>query len=578
MDFDLADDDCTIYIEELKSDDPNLKINAVSKIANIADILGPKRTKEELIPYIIEIIEECDNEDEFLVKLSDQLLLLKDKIGGKEFVHTLVAPLEILSSMEEISVREKAIESLIALSSDQDSNFFSTHFLQIIKQLGNWDNYPSRVSACYLLPCCYPHISSQEKLEIRQLFSELANDDTPMVRRATANNIAAMANVLEKEFIKLDLLPIWQLLMKDDIDSVKIKAIESSLKLFPAFTKQEINESLLPTLKNVDPENKSWRIRYGLAEVLPTVCNYVDKEIVKRDILNQFVEFLKDNEQEVKSIAVLKLPEICEKIPEKLIIDTLVPLLKNLTVDPSQHVRQSVAQILVKIAKLLSTENLIENFIPLINKAYKDEALDVRLTVISTFGLFHQMMGAENVKLHLIPLILEASAEKNWRSRLAVVEYLPKLCKEIGYELFKSDLEEFINSFLMDHFNAIREQTLLNYINLCEIFGYPRIKSMVTSGLEGLAKSSNYLFRITALHGIVKLKDVIPIQDLNIMYSNFTGKMIGDKVANVRLNVIKTFIGLKDKWKDSEKKNHIKALEPLKKDYDKDVKFLMSQI
>lgn len=40
MEFDLADDDCTIYIEELKSDDPNLKINAVSKITNIADILG----------------------------------------------------------------------------------------------------------------------------------------------------------------------------------------------------------------------------------------------------------------------------------------------------------------------------------------------------------------------------------------------------------------------------------------------------------------------------------------------------------------------------------------------------------
>ena len=40
MEFDPADDDCTIYIEELKSDDPNLKINAVAKISNIADILG----------------------------------------------------------------------------------------------------------------------------------------------------------------------------------------------------------------------------------------------------------------------------------------------------------------------------------------------------------------------------------------------------------------------------------------------------------------------------------------------------------------------------------------------------------
>lgn len=40
MDFDPADDDCTIYIEELKSDDPNLKINAVSKVTKISEILG----------------------------------------------------------------------------------------------------------------------------------------------------------------------------------------------------------------------------------------------------------------------------------------------------------------------------------------------------------------------------------------------------------------------------------------------------------------------------------------------------------------------------------------------------------
>lgn len=141
--------------------------------------------------------------------------------------------------------------------------------------MGNWDNYPSRVSACSLLSCCYPHISVQEKLEIRQLFSELANDDTPMVRRATASNIASMANVLEKEFIKSDLLPLWQLLMKDDIDSVKIKAIESTLKLITSFTKQEILDNLLGNLKNIDLEKRSWRVRYGLAEVLPTVCNYL---------------------------------------------------------------------------------------------------------------------------------------------------------------------------------------------------------------------------------------------------------------------------------------------------------------
>lgn len=36
MQFDDNEEDCTIYIEELKSDDSNLKINAVNKINSIA--------------------------------------------------------------------------------------------------------------------------------------------------------------------------------------------------------------------------------------------------------------------------------------------------------------------------------------------------------------------------------------------------------------------------------------------------------------------------------------------------------------------------------------------------------------
>lgn len=62
---------------------------------------GPTRTREELLPYLIEIIEECDNEDEFLIKLAEQILNLKSKLGGNEHAHLLIAPLEILSSMEE---------------------------------------------------------------------------------------------------------------------------------------------------------------------------------------------------------------------------------------------------------------------------------------------------------------------------------------------------------------------------------------------------------------------------------------------------------------------------------------------
>jgi len=41
---------------------------------------------------------------------------LKDNIGGHEYVHLILAPLEIISSMEEIQIRQKAIHSIIKIS------------------------------------------------------------------------------------------------------------------------------------------------------------------------------------------------------------------------------------------------------------------------------------------------------------------------------------------------------------------------------------------------------------------------------------------------------------------------------
>lgn len=40
MSVDDGDEDCTVFIEELKSDNPSLKLNAASKITAIAAVLG----------------------------------------------------------------------------------------------------------------------------------------------------------------------------------------------------------------------------------------------------------------------------------------------------------------------------------------------------------------------------------------------------------------------------------------------------------------------------------------------------------------------------------------------------------
>ena len=61
-------------------------------------------------------------------------------------------------------------------------------------------------------------------------------------------------------------------------------------------------------IKFVDSSKKSWRVRYSLAETLPTVLNYLEKDVIKKDVVEIFEELLKDAEAEVRAISLLKLP------------------------------------------------------------------------------------------------------------------------------------------------------------------------------------------------------------------------------------------------------------------------------
>ena len=93
---------------------------------------------------MIEIIEEKDNEDEFLIKLTEEIAKIATILGIEDSAQ-LLGPLEIMASMEEPTIREKAVETLKAISKNQTQQFFSNYFINMIKRLASGDNYPSQL-------------------------------------------------------------------------------------------------------------------------------------------------------------------------------------------------------------------------------------------------------------------------------------------------------------------------------------------------------------------------------------------------------------------------------------------------
>ena len=94
-----------ILIDELKSDDVTLRLNSIHRISTIALALGPERARDELIPFLQDSV---DDEDEVLLALAEELGRNFDEyLGGPEYAHLLLGPLENLSAVEETLVRDK---------------------------------------------------------------------------------------------------------------------------------------------------------------------------------------------------------------------------------------------------------------------------------------------------------------------------------------------------------------------------------------------------------------------------------------------------------------------------------------
>ena len=92
--------------------------------------------------------------------------------GGGRWPVTLCSapqpPLESLATVEETVVRDKAVESLRAISHEHSPSDLEAHFVPLVKRLAGGDWFTSRTSACGLFSVCYPRVSSAVKAELRQ--------------------------------------------------------------------------------------------------------------------------------------------------------------------------------------------------------------------------------------------------------------------------------------------------------------------------------------------------------------------------------------------------------------------------
>lgn len=114
----------------MRNEDPALRLNSVKRLRTIARALGEERTRRELIPFLN---DNCDDEDEVLLAMAEELGEFVPLVGGPSHAHILLMPLEALATVDETVVREKAAQSLVSVAEAMPAASLAEHFVPVVQ-------------------------------------------------------------------------------------------------------------------------------------------------------------------------------------------------------------------------------------------------------------------------------------------------------------------------------------------------------------------------------------------------------------------------------------------------------------
>lgn len=475
---------------------------------------GHNRIKEELIPYLIEIIEQMDNDNEFLIKVCEGILDLKQFCKTADELSALIYPLRVLASLDQPPVRDQATACLKKLAVGQGKDFYEKHYYPLVTGMGKkGGQYSPKVTACCLLPVAYPFVGEKAQAEFRALFKSFAlEENSPLVRRAVAENVEAFANVVDKKIIRSDFYEIWQSLIVDTFDIIRIKALECAVIVARAFKKEETTDKFFKLIRFVDSAKKSWRVRYSLVECLASILNYLEKDIVKKDVVEVFEELLKDQEAEVRAIALIKLPELAGKLSPaqnwSVFFQYYEKAAKDGNKEAAPTVKLAVVEAIIPFLRTVEKEKLLEQGVAVLGVLLKDENQSVRIGIMQKIMDINEMIDKDDIVKSVLPLVEGCLTDKKWRFKLALTESLMNFFKALSFDDHRDFYEKVIAAFLKDHNYAVREQAIKSIVQSKDVLGYARYWEISQKYITQLINDPNYIYRVTAGLFMLHLKGI----------------------------------------------------------------------
>ncbi|KAI7827721.1 protein phosphatase regulatory subunit Paa1 [Kickxella alabastrina] len=484
----------------MKSDSLADRLESLKRLSVLALAMGEERTREELVPFLDESI---DDEDELLLSLAEVL---------GDFVQYNLA------AAEETVVREKAVESINKLVEVMDQPQVEEYLIPCIARLSAGEWFTSRSSAAGLYSAAYGKVTDAIQAKLRTGFEALCKDETPMIRRAAASNLEKLDHVISFA------IPNFRRLADDDQDSVRLLTVEPLVAITKRLDTEECKQYLGESVHNLCTD-KSWRVRYMVADHFVAVAKNIKDRGLQEGMVEVALKLMRDNEAEVRGAICTQLDGLADLAQPESIVQRLTELLQELVEDPSQHVRATLGKHIGSLCPVFGKEGTIQSLLPLLLRLLKDSFPEVRLNIISKLD----RRGHDSLSRSLLPAIVELAEDKQWRVRLAIIEYF-----------FDEQLSNLCMSWLGDPVYSIREAATVNLKKLTEVFGVDWARATIIPKILAMATHPNYLYRMTTIFAITTIAPSVTAEIVRDLILPALEGLVNDPIPNIRFNVAKS--------------------------------------
>ncbi|KAL9181057.1 hypothetical protein ACHAXT_009862 [Thalassiosira profunda] len=571
-------------LDDLRGDDVPSRVAAARKLNIIASALGPERTRDELLPFLSDSV---DDEDEVLEAMASSLGGLVSHVGGPSRAAALLKPLELLLAVEESAVRDRAAISAAAIGEQMSDADCQTDYCGMLSRLAGKEWFTARISACGLLPAAYSRATVDGRAAQREQFASLCKDDAPMVRRAAARNLGPFVKTVigsdgpaclgEGGSAEGTLLELVEgLAGGDQPDSVRLHATQNCVCFGVALA--SVKESLAgegeETLLRIDAlvkrilplvvatiDDRSWRVRWTAASRFADVVRaFSPLEGTMDALVPAYEKLLQDPEAEVRTAATFNLSEVAksgakvypagwsgadsdagegdeqQRVP---VATRLAGRVASLTEDDSENVRAALASVATDLAPILGRDATIAQLLPPMLLLLRDSTGEVRLNVVSSLSSLGDVVGPELLAQSLLPAVLDLAEDGRWRIRLAVIKRMPLLAKQLGGEFFNDRLLALCVGWLGDDISSIREEAAANLKELTALLGSEWSVKNLLPRVHKVMEHPSYLRRTNAVRAASLMATAMDAEAAQWEVLPVLLEMHCDPVPNVRFNVAK---------------------------------------